>query len=113
MDEEDERLVRRAELKHYLTEEELTLPDAEREVLLVQRKLVDQGLLNEMDLIANRDAINDLARKNLSSIAGASKQEKFETKNRTNGRKIMWALCLFGVGYLMYKVVELIFGSSL
>ena len=67
MDRNDEQELHRIELKHYLSEDELTLPDVEREELLLQRKLVDRGLLDEMDLIANRGVIQDAARKSASS----------------------------------------------
>jgi hypothetical protein len=54
---DNEELIRRAELKHYLTPDELTLPDVQREKLLLQRKMVDSGLLRESDLALNDDVI--------------------------------------------------------
>ena len=55
---------RQRELKHYLTKDELALPDEEREKLLIARKMVDQGLIDEMDVIANKQVIVEQASKN-------------------------------------------------
>lgn len=56
-------IIHRVELKHYLSADELTLPDKDREELLLQRKLVDQDALREMDLIVNREGIQDAAKR--------------------------------------------------
>ena len=45
--------VSKEKLKKYLTEEELLLCDTDRERLLIQRELVELGMLSEMDLISN------------------------------------------------------------
>jgi hypothetical protein len=67
MDEEINAVIRRAELKRYLNENELTFSDIEREEILVERKLLEQGVLRERDLVIkkNREMIKTLARKNL------------------------------------------------
>jgi hypothetical protein len=68
MDEEINAVIRRAELKRYLNEDELTFSDIEREEILVERKLLEQGVLRERDLVIrkNREMIKTLARKNLN-----------------------------------------------
>jgi hypothetical protein len=55
--------IHRAELKRYLSKDELTLPDEEREVLLLERKLVDSGALREEDLFINKNALRDSVKK--------------------------------------------------
>lgn len=67
MEKDLEEAIHREELKHFLTKDELTLPDQEREELLIQRKWVDQGIISELDISANRSAIQQAARKSASS----------------------------------------------
>lgn len=67
MDKELKELIHRHELKHYLSEDELTLPDERREELLLQRKLVDEGFLSEMDLIINKESIQKVAKKSAAT----------------------------------------------
>lgn len=45
--------IRKARLKIYLNEEELLLCDTDRERLVMQRELLELGLLSVMDLPAN------------------------------------------------------------
>jgi hypothetical protein len=49
----NDEILRKAKLKKYLTEEELLLCDTDRERLLIQRELVELGMLSEMDLLSN------------------------------------------------------------
>ena len=65
VDKENKEMLHRTELKYYLTIDELTLPAKKREELLLKRKLIDQGILREMDLSANSDAIREAAEKNI------------------------------------------------
>jgi len=71
MDDVDE-LLHRAKLKHYLSEEELLLPDKEREKLLIQRELLDSGLLRDPDLIGNEDQISRAAMDSASKRNGTN-----------------------------------------
>jgi len=57
----DPEVLHRAELLHYLSDEEMTLPDVDREALLLERKLLDSGALREQDLIGNRAWIREQA----------------------------------------------------
>lgn len=43
MERDETRKIPRQELGQYLSEDEFTLPDTEREGLLIQRKLVNRG----------------------------------------------------------------------
>ena len=48
-----DEINRKARYLKYLSTDELLLCDTERERLVLQRQLVDLGLLSEMDLITN------------------------------------------------------------
>ena len=49
----DDEILRKAKYQKYLSDDELLLCDTERERLVMQRELVDLGMLSEMDLIIN------------------------------------------------------------
>ena len=49
----DDEILRKAKYQKYLSEDELLLCDTERERLVIQRELVDLGMLSEMDLMIN------------------------------------------------------------
>ena len=61
-------ILRKEKLKKYLTEEELLLCDTDRERLLIQRELVELGMLSEMDLISNN--FDSEAKKSAAKING-------------------------------------------
>jgi hypothetical protein len=59
----------------YLSEEEQRLPEFEREKLLIERELVDKGILREQDLVLanNKDFIQAAARDSQSKLNGGDK----------------------------------------
>jgi hypothetical protein len=64
---EDLEKLHRAKLKHFLSIDELTLPDVKREELLLQRELLSRGLLRDMDLCTNMESIEKAARESAFS----------------------------------------------
>ena len=107
MERDETRKIPRQELRQYLSEDELTLPDTEREEILIQRKLVNRGLPDQMDLITSKNGVRDLAGKNTGNQTPeyAGEQEKYEDKNGKSNRVVMWLLVLLLLAYLIYKFI--------
>jgi hypothetical protein len=107
MERDETREIPRQELKQYLNEDELTLPDTEREELLTQRKLVNRGLPGQMDLVENKNGVRDSAGKNTDNQTpeNANEQEKREDKNGKSSRAVMWFLVLLLLVYFVYKFI--------
>ena len=64
----NDEILRKAKYQRYLSDEELYLCDTERERLVIQRELVDLGMLSEMDLITN--TFDDEAKQSAAKING-------------------------------------------
>jgi hypothetical protein len=107
MERDEIRKIPEQELRQYLSEDELALPGTEREELLIQRKLVNRGLPDEMDLITSKNGVRDLAGKNTGNQTPeySGEQEEYEDKNGKYNRVVMWLLVLLLLAYLIYKFI--------
>lgn len=104
----DNEILHQAELKNYLAENELLLPDIERERLLIQKKLVDLGLLREMDLVANNNAFFKEARKVALSRNHFGLMDVFENYTKLT-RSIILIIGLICLASLFYVVDSLLY----
>lgn len=105
----DDDILHQAELKHYLADKELLLPDVEREKILMQKKLVDLGFLSEMDLIGNQnDALMKQARKAALSRNKFGLMDIFEnyTKLIRSIILIIGFICLASLYYVATSILS-------
>jgi hypothetical protein len=107
MERDETRKIPRQELGEYLSEDELTLPDTEREELSVQKKLVDRGSQGQVDLEENKNGVRDLNGNNSGNETPeyAGEQEKHERENEKSNRVVMWLLVLSLLIYFIYKFI--------
>ena len=105
MERDETRKIPGQELREYLSEDELTLPDTEREELLTKRKLANRGSPGQVDFEENKNGVGDLTGKNTDNQLPeyAGEQEKNEGKNEKSSRVVMWFLVLSLLTYLIYK----------